>query len=206
MTIVDSSYAIMEGFNYVARKVGLPEVDHAKTMEYIATPIDEFCRGLLGDYKPEWITLYRSQSERLEREFVKPFPDTVSTLKSLKAMGVKVAMASNRENPVLVSERTGLVKYFDLIVGARVPFGTIKYKPAPDMLIKTLEYFEIPAESAIYVGDSEIDIKTALAANIRAVGITKGNFSHEEFSKMGAWKTIDELQKLLSIVERDGEL
>ncbi len=49
MTIVDSSYAIMEGFNSVARHEGLPEVDHDKVMEYIATPIPVFCEGLLGD-------------------------------------------------------------------------------------------------------------------------------------------------------------
>ena len=205
MTVVDSSYAIMEGFNYVARTVGLPEVDHAKTMEYIATPIQEFCRGLLGDYKAEWITLYRSQSEKLEREFIKPFPDTISTLENLKTMGVKLAMASNRENPILVSERTGLKNYFDLIAGARVPFGVINYKPSPDMLIKTLEFFNIPADEAVYVGDSEIDIETAHNAKVRAVGITKGNFSHEDFQKMGVWCSIDNLSELLEIVKRDGE-
>ncbi|MBQ4431039.1 MAG: HAD hydrolase-like protein, partial [Synergistaceae bacterium] len=55
MTIVDSSYAIMEGFNYVARHEGLPEVSHELTMKYIATPLPTFCEGLLGEYRPEWI-------------------------------------------------------------------------------------------------------------------------------------------------------
>ena len=56
MTIVDSSYSIMAGFNCVAEHEGLPKVSHELTMKYIATPIPTFCEGLLGEYRPEWVT------------------------------------------------------------------------------------------------------------------------------------------------------
>ena len=120
MTIVDSSYAIMEAFNYVAKHEGLPLVSHELTMQYIATPIPTFCEGLLGDYRPEWIKLYRSVSEKCERELIRPFPDTVPTLKALREMGVKLAVVSNRERPSLPLERTNLAQYFDAIVGRAV--------------------------------------------------------------------------------------
>ena len=200
MTIVDSSYAIMEAFNYVAKHEGLPLVSHELTMQYIATPIPTFCEGLLGEYRPEWIKLYRSVSEKCERELIKPFPDTVSTLQGLRAKDVKLAVVSNRERPSLPLERTGLAKYFDVIAGAEEPFGHLPYKPNPAMIEAVLKHLGIQAENAVYVGDADIDIMTAINAGVRGIGITKGNFTAEEFMLMGAWKAIHELSELLALV------
>lgn len=203
MTIVDSSYAIMEGFNYVARHEGLPEVSHELTMQYIATPIPTFCEGLLGDYRPEWIKLYKSQSDRLERELIKPFPDTVPTLTALRDMGLKLAVVSNRERPSLALERTGLAKYFDVIVGAEEPFGHLPYKPNPAMITTLLAHLGIDAGETVYVGDADLDIVTAKAAGIRSIGITKGTFDAKDFALLGAWKSIDTLSELTAIVNED---
>ena len=201
MTIVDSSYAIMEAFNYVARHEGLPLVSHELTMQYIATPIPTFCEGLLGEYRPEWIKLYRSVSEKCERELIKPFPDTVPTLKALRELGVKLAVVSNRERPSLPLERTNLAQYFDVIVGAEEPYGHLAYKPNPEMINTLLEHMNIPASEAAYVGDADIDIFTAQGADVRGIGITKGNFTREDFMHLGAWKVIDELGELVDIAK-----
>ena len=203
MTIVDSSYAIMAGFNYVAEHEGLPKVSHELTMKYIATPIPTFCEGLLGEYRPEWIKIYREVSEKFERELIKPFEDTIPTLNKLREMGIKTAVVSNREKPRGVLERTGLAKYFDEIVGAAEPYGRLPYKPNSAMLDELLKHMNISNENALYVGDADIDIVTAINANVRGVGITKGNFNAEDFNLLGAWKVIDELGELLEIVKKD---
>lgn len=203
MTIVDSSYAIMAGFNYVAEHEGLPKVSHELTMKYIATPIPTFCEGLLGEYRPEWVKMYRANNERFERELIKPFDDTVSTMKKLHEMGIKLAVASNRETPRRALERTGLDKYFDEIVGAQEPYGEIPYKPNPAMILELLKHMNIPASESVYVGDADIDIITAIAADVRGIGITKGNFTAEEFRLLGAWKVIDKLSELVEIAEKD---
>ena len=203
MTIVDSSYAIMAGFNYVAEREGLPKVSHELTMKYIATPIPTFCEGLLGEYRPEWIKIYRECNEKFERELIKPFDDTIPTLTKLREMGVRLAVVSNREKPRSVLERTGLAKYFDEIVGALEPYGKLPYKPNPAMIDELLKHMNISAEDSVYVGDADLDIVTAIAANVRGIGITKGNFTAEEFRLLGAWKSIDELSELIGIVAND---
>lgn len=206
MTIVDSSYSIMAGFNYVARHEGLPEVSHELTMKYIATPIPTFCEGLLGEYRPEWIKLYRDCNEQYERELIRPFDDTISTLQALRAMGVKLAVASNRETPRRVLERTGLIDYFDGVVGAEEPYGKLPYKPNPAMLLELMKHMNIPASDTVYVGDADIDIITAICADVRGIGITKGNFTAEEFMLLGAWKSIDNLSELIGITKEDGNI
>ena len=201
MTIVDSSYAIMEGFNSVARHEGLPEVSHDLTMKYIATPIPTFCEGLLGEYRPEWIKLYREYSVNLERELIKPFPDTIETLQNLRAKNIKLAVISNREYPSKVLERTGLAKYFDVIVGALEPYGKLEYKPHPEMMQKLLADLNISPDEAIYIGDSDIDIVFAINSGVRSVGITTGNFTAEDFNLMGTWRVINSLSELNAIQE-----
>lgn len=201
MTIVDSSYAIMAGFNYVARHEGLPEVSHELTMKYIATPIPTFCEGLLGEYRPEWVKLYRECNEQFERELIKPFDDTIPTLEALRKIGMKLAVLSNRETPRLVLERTGLAKYFDEIVGAQEPFGKLPYKPNPAMMNVLLSHMNISPAETLYVGDADIDIVTAISSGVRGIGITKGNFTHKDFELLGAWRSIDNLRELVGIVE-----
>ena len=206
MTIVDSSYAIMACFNYVAEHEGLPKVSHELTMQYIATPIPTFCEGLLGEYRPEWIKLYREASKKLERELIKPFDDTVPTMKELRAMGVKLAVVSNRERPRNAMNNSGIAEYFDEIVGAEEPYGKLPYKPNPAMINELLKHMNIKAEDTVYVGDADIDIVTAISAKVRGIGITKGNFSAKEFELLGAWKSIDNLSELPEIVKADANI
>ena len=206
MTIVDSSYAIMACFNYVAEHEGLPKVSHELTMQYIATPIPTFCEGLLGEYRPEWIKLYREASKKLERELIKPFDDTVPTMKELRAMGVKLAVVSNRERPRNAMNNSGIAEYFDEIVGAEEPYGNLPYKPNPAMINELLKHMNIKAEDTVYVGDADIDIVTAISSKVRGIGITKGNFSAKEFELLGAWKSIDNLSELPEIVKADANI
>ena len=203
MTIVDSSYAIMGGFNYVAQHEGLPPVSHELTMQYIAAPLPTFCEGLLGDYRPEWIKLYREASTKLERELIRPYPDTVSTLTQLRDMGVKLAVMSNREYPSRVLHNENLDGYFDVIAGAMEPYGKLPYKPDPAMLNAVLSDMKISPGEAVYVGDADLDIITAIAAHVRGIGITTGNFTHNDFSLLGAWKSIDTLSELVEITKQD---
>lgn len=206
MTIVDSSYAIMAGFNYVAEHEGLPPVSHELTMKYIATPIPTYCEGLLGEYRPEWIRLYRSQADRLERELIRPFTDTVPTLKRLREMGIKLAVLSNRERPSMALKRTGLDVWFDCIVGAEEPFGHLPYKPDPAMMNALMKHLGVTPQETVYIGDADLDIITAISAHVRGIGITKGNFSHDDFMKLGAWASIDALSELPGLAQKDADV
>ena len=203
MTVVDSSWAIMASFNAIAEREGLPKVSHELTMKYIAEPLAGLSKGLLGEYRPEWGKFYREDNGEFERKLIKPFEDTVPTLEKLRSMNIKTAIVSNRDRPSRALNNTGLAKYFDVIVGAFEPYGKLAYKPAPDMINALLNDLKISKENAVYVGDADIDIQTAINSNVRGIGITKGNFTAENFLAMGAWKSINSLHELIEIVKKD---
>ena len=201
MTIVDSSRAILAGLNLVADMVGLPRTTHDQVIRCIALPMKEFMIGTLGECRPEWLTLYREKVAPLEYSMIRPFPETGPVLTRLREMGVILAVASNRNAPQKAMEKSDTARYFDAILG---PSGDLPYKPEPGMLLNLMDRFGVPADRTVYVGDSDIDVRTALAAQTRAIGITQGNFTKDQLLDMGAWRVIGSLDVLPAIVEEDG--
>jgi phosphoglycolate phosphatase len=55
-------------------------------------------------------------------------------------------------------------------------------------------------EDAVYVGDTEIDIKAATAAEVDCVGVATGAISKKDLSQCGAKWVCDNLSELLSIL------
>ena len=65
----------------------------------------------------------------------------------------------------------GLDRRFDAIAG-RDTFDV--FKPAPGHLIRTIEMAGGRVDRAVMVGDSEVDIATAAAANVPSIAVTFG--------------------------------
>ena len=210
MTIVDSSHAIMGNFNLVADAVGKPHVTHAQVMRAIALPLPELSMALLGEYRPEWRELYLEKAAIVEPKMLRPFPGTAEALARLRELGVILAVASNREDPTPALRWVGLAQYFDAMIGGNGLPGKdgvskrLPYKPDPAMLNALAEHFNIPAEQSVYVGDADIDIETARAANVRGIGVTQGNVTAERFLELGAWRSIGSLGELPAIVIQEG--
>jgi len=80
-----------------------------------------------------------------------------------------LALATNRGTTVNgVLERFGLAPYFPIRFGV---LDVPRPKPAPDLLLACLERAAVSAESAIYVGDTELDRDAARAAGVAYVGV-----------------------------------
>jgi len=86
--------------------------------------------------------------------FMKMEPDLIEFL-SYAGQRFQLAISTNRTNtmrPLL--HKYGLADYFQLVVTA----ADVKNpKPAPDALLKILDYFSCTAAETIFIGDSHID-------------------------------------------------
>jgi phosphoglycolate phosphatase len=200
MTIVDSSYAILDAVNLVAKDIGKPRITRTQVLEYAAVTLNDFITGIWGECRGEWIEFYREKVAPIEYDRIRPFPEVPQTLTKLREMGVLLAVASNRHDPRVAMDKSQTSKYFDAIVG---PIDGLAHKPAPAMLEHLMGRFGAAREETLYVGDADVDLETARAAGVRSVGVARGNFTRAQLEALGAWRVVDALDELLLIVEEE---
>ncbi|WP_455598354.1 HAD family hydrolase [Cloacibacillus sp.] len=190
MTLADSSYAIHHCSNLLARKFGLKEISREVVLAGIGLPIEDCWRLYWGDFKDEWLSYYRNEFRGVEQTGIRLFPNTVAALEKLRGAGIKTGVVSNRRFARRVLDATELTPYMDVIVGLE---DVTNVKPDPEALFKAVGKLGVAAGEAVYVGDTDIDMRTAAAAAVRGVGMTTGNFDEEGLSAAGAWRVCSDL-------------
>ncbi len=193
MTLADTSYAIEHCTNLLASKFGLAQVPREKVLRAIGLPIDVSWKFFWGDYKDEWLEYYRGNFREVEQSMIRLFPGTVETIKTLSSRGVKVGVVSNRYYAKRPVESTGLTELLDAVVGLE---DVERPKPAPDSLLKGFELVGISPSEGIYAGDTDIDMKTAVAAGAYGIGMTTGNFDPEALTAAGAGRVCRDLREI----------
>lgn len=120
------------------------------------------------------------------------FPDVVPALRALRAGGIGAVVVSNWDRSLSGAlDRAGLG---DLVDGVVSSAQVGRAKPAPEPFRAGLELAGVPADDALFVGDSpETDIQGAQAAGIRAVLVAR------EGGAPGGIEAIASLERLPSL-------
>ena len=128
----------------------------------------------------------------------KPYDGVPQMLQALRAAGVKTAVVSNKADfAVQELAKRYFEGSFDFALGER---ADIAKKPAPDMVYHVLEQLGATADSAVFIGDSDVDILTAKNAGLPAIGVCWGFRDRACLLEAGAVRladTVAELQEML---------
>ena len=197
MTLVDSSYAIHKCANLLAREFGLPEVTREKVLEGIGLTVDNSWRLYWGNYKKEWLEFYRDNFRGAEQSDIRLFDGTLTALKKIKKAGIKIGVASNRRFAFRAVDAIGLAPYVDTVVGLE---DITKAKPDPEALLTAINRLQAGPSNSFYVGDTDIDMKTAAAASVRSVGSATGFFGKDGLYSAGAWRVVTDIADLPHII------
>ncbi len=123
-----------------------------------------------------------------------PYAGIPEMLADLRAAGIKTAVYSNKIDAAVKSLTD---KYFaglfDFALGQRDGVPT---KPAPDGVYDVLTALDVPAARAVYVGDSEVDVKTALNAGTDGVFVSYGFREKQTLVDAGGVKIADTVEEL----------
>lgn len=110
-----------------------------------------------------------------------PFPGALKALDELAAMGVKVAVVTNKLEALAkqLFAALGLSDRFSVVLGGD-SLGPDKRKPAPDLIHAMIERCQALGGGgrAAFVGDSHFDIEAARAAGIPSVACSFGFLMH----------------------------
>lgn len=124
----------------------------------------------------------------------KPYDGIMETLSALKQNGKKMAVVSNKCSEATESLCRHFFKgYIDVAIGDD---GITRKKPAPDRVAEAMRQLGADEKDTVYIGDSEVDIKTAMNCNIPCVSVLWG-FRDKSFLKdNGASILIEHSQEL----------
>jgi len=119
-------------------------------------------------------------------------------LEQLSKEDYKIAIVSNKfDKAVKGLNQVYFREYIKVAIGES---ENVAKKPAPDAVFKALEELGSTADKAVYVGDSEVDVKTAENSGLLCVGVTWGFRDREVLEQKGADYIIDRPQELLKII------
>lgn len=200
MTLIDSSYAITECTNLLAKAKGQRPVTREEVLAVIGLPIEKSWETLWGEgvVEPDWVQYYREHLRGAESVNYRLFPGSLEVPKILKEKGLGVGIVSNRRFARLAVEGVGMAPLMDVIVGLE---DVQHPKPDPESVQVGIAKLGADARSVLYVGDTDIDMRTACAAGIRGIGVTTGNFNDTELLAAGAHRVCDDLYEIVDLVK-----
>ena len=199
LTLVDSAVGICGNLNALAEEKGLRSLEIDEVRPTIGWALVDAMRSFWGDgpAESEWLPRYRSLFVERNYAGVRPFAETTAALEHFQQTNVPMAIATNRLAPEGIVRAAGLDSYFPVIVGIE----NMRAKPDPAIVLEALRQLGLSAEEGIYVGDTEIDMRTALNAGMTAIGVTTGNHDAAALKSSGAEFVISSLRQLPDLWE-----
>lgn len=202
-TLLDTLEDLADAVNYALRSMQMPE----RSIEEVRAFVGNGVRRLIELAVPEGFANPRFDEtfERFKEYYgkhcndkTKPYEGILPLLQELKEEGFALAIVSNKlDSAVKELSRIYFDKLVEVAIGER---EGVQRKPAPDTVFAALEELAVSGESAVYVGDSDVDLQTAKNAGLPCISVLWGfrdrAFLEEQGAEMFA-ETPGEIKKYL---------
>lgn len=191
--------------NDVLRRYNLPEHKIEEYYTFVGNGIPKLIERSVPeqDRTPEYV-------EKLKIEFMDyyklhlhdetfPYEGINELLAELQKREVMIAVASNKFQAGVET----LLDYFFPSINFVARFGLseeVPAKPNPLMVSRILAIANATKEETLYVGDSNVDMVTAINSGLKPIGVSWGFRSKEELVSNGAWKIVDKPEEILDLL------
>ena len=130
----------------------------------------------------------------------KLYPGVTEMLAGLQARGIPMAVLSNKPHDATLTVVEGYFPdhNFQIVRGAS---PSVPRKPDPAGALQIAEELDILPGRFVYLGDTDTDMRTAVAAGMFAAGAIWGFRDAEELVATGAEALVKTPQKVLNLFE-----
>ena len=201
-TLLNTIGDLADAVDYVMRSRNLPEHTNAEYRQMVGGGIKRLVERALPtelaqneEYVEECVAQFRRYYvDNIDRHTI-PYEGITELLHKLQHDGVKMAVASNKfqhGTDRLVAKFFGDID-FVAIEGNR---EGAPLKPNPEIIHNILRIAGVEPTNAVMVGDSGIDIRTAIAAGIDSIGVSWGFRFADELYATGATTVVTTAEEL----------
>lgn len=204
-TLVDSIKDISSAMNTVLRDMKLPEHDKDKYYYFAGLGIKNLViESLPEDYRDTeniehaYLEMMKIYSANLVVDST--LYDGISELlDELSKLDIILTVFSNKAHELTQEVAKKLLNKWDfnIILGT----GPTPNKPNPEGVKTILDSLKLETEEAIFVGDTNIDMKTAQNSKLKAIGVLWGFRDKEELVSAGAYACITNPLDLLNHIK-----
>ena len=190
-TLLDTLADIAGAAHAALRRLNLPAHSIDKYRYFVGDGTGCLAQRVLGEASRDEKMLERCRQiiaeeyQKCWSENTRPYPGVAELLGELNARGVPMAVLSNKPHDATMR----VVEFFfpgnpfRIVRGAR---PGVPIKPDPTAAIQIAAELRIEPQQFIYLGDTDTDMKTAVAADMFAAGALWGFRTAEELSASGA--------------------
>lgn len=204
-TLLNTLEDIADSMNHVLTEQGFQGHELDPYRYFIGDGLANLVRRALpGDARdPETIARCLDQVKKRYRDHwdnkTRPYEGIVDMLEELKKRGMFLAVLSNKDHEFTVEmvERYFPAGLFSEVAGAK---SDVPLKPAPDAALTIISALSFQPSEGLFVGDTAVDIKTAVNAGLFPLGVSWGFRPVRELVDSGAGKVIDRPQELVDFL------
>jgi phosphoglycolate phosphatase len=205
-TLLDTLDDLADSTNLALRRLGLPEHPVESYKLFVGDGIDSLIRRAIPeDHRDsatlrECVNLTRVNYAARWAEKTRPYDGIAELLDVLTTRGVRMAVFSNKpdEFTQLCVERLLAGWRFEVVLGAR---PSLPKKPDPAGARLIARSLQLETAEIVYLGDTDTDMQTAVAAGMFPVGALWGFRTAEELTANGARTLIEKPLDLLRILD-----
>ena len=178
-TLLNTIADLANSTNYALKVLGYPIHEPDKYNFMVGNGINKLFERALPDVEKTEENVLRVRQEFVpyydqhNADKSRPYPGVTELLETLQTAGMQLAVASNKYQTA--TEKL-IAHYFPNIKFTAV-FGQregIPVKPDPIIVKEILQIAKVQEEETLYVGDSGVDMQTAINAGVTSCGVTWG--------------------------------
>ena len=178
-TLLDTLGDLAASVNYALLTHGMPEHSIDDVRRFVGNGVHKLMQRAVpdGDANPDFeaaFATFRQHYMQHALDTTRPYDGIPETLAALRQQGCHIAVVSNK----MMAATVELCQHFfpdtvEVAIGEHEAEG-IRKKPAPDTVLAALRQLGVGKESALYVGDSDVDIETARNAGLPCISVLWG--------------------------------
>lgn len=203
-TLLNTLEDLTDAVNYALQACDMP----LRTIEEVRCFVGNGVRNLMiravlqGEENPRFEEAFSVFSEYYGEhcnDKTRPYDGILELIAELKEKGYALGIVSNKMDSAVKELNS---KYFSENI--KVAIGEskgVQRKPAPDTVLTAFKELGKERESAVYVGDSEVDLATAKNVGIPCISVLWGFRDKELLESQGAKMFAASPMEVLSVLE-----
>lgn len=204
-TLLDTLGDLHAAVNHALRAFGFPERSLEEVRRFIGNGVKKLMERSTPDGTDEatnekCLDCFRKYYLEHMQDMTAPYEGVTELIKSLRKKGIKTAVVSNKLHQAVYEL---CEDYFPGLIDEAIGVSVeSERKPCPVNVYKAIKNLGVNEKECIYIGDSEVDVKTSHNAGLECIGVTWGFRDKQELLAAGAERIMNSCDDILRFIDK----